>query len=99
MPRGAPSSGDLDSRMQYIERILQLTRPERMVFLAISLTSALVLIVYATIILFRHGSDVGTITGLWGASGVVTLSNAQALRVWRDALRLVLPQLPKGVKE
>jgi hypothetical protein len=97
MAHGAPSSGDLDSRMQYVERLLRLTRPERMVFLAISLTSALVLIVYATVILFRHGGDVGTLSGLWGASGVVTLSNAQALRVWRDALKLVLPQLPKGV--
>lgn len=96
MARGIPSSGDLDGRMQYVERLLRLTRPERIVFLAISMTSALVLIVYATVILFHGGGDVGTLSGLWGASGVVTFSNAQALRVWRDALKLVLPQLPKG---
>jgi hypothetical protein len=98
MPHGTPPPGDLDSRMQYVERLLKLTRPERMVFLAISLVSALVLIVYATVALFQHG-DTATLTGLWGASGVVTVSNAQALRVWRDALKLVLPQLPTGVPQ
>jgi hypothetical protein len=78
--------------MRYVERLLQHTRPERITYLAISLVSALVLIVYATVILIRRGGDAGTLTGLWGASGVVTISNAQILRVWRDALRLVLPQ-------
>jgi hypothetical protein len=92
MTKGAPPSGDLDSRMRYVERLLQHTRPERITYLAISLVSALVLIVYATVILIRRGGDAGTLTGLWGASGVVTISNAQILRVWRDALRLVLPQ-------
>jgi len=99
MARGTPPSDDLDSRMQYVERLLRLTRPERMVFLAISLISALVLIVFATVILIQHHGDTGTLTGLWGASGVVTVSNAQALRVWRDALKLVLPQLPKEVSQ
>lgn len=96
MAHGTPPSGDLDSRMRYVERILHLTRPERIAYLAISLTSALVLIVYATVILFRHGGDPGTLSGLWGASGVVAISNAQSLRVWRDALRLVIPPLPRG---
>jgi hypothetical protein len=97
VPRTTP--GALESQMQYVERLLRITRPERMVFLGISLTSAIVLIVYATVILIKHGGDVGTISGLFGASGVVTFSNAQALRVWRDALRLVLPEVTKGVRQ
>lgn len=99
MAHGIPAPGDLDSRMQYVERLLKLTRPERMVFLAISLVSGLVLIVYATVALFQPHGNAATLTGLWGASGVVTVSNAQALRVWRDALKLVLPQLPTGMSQ
>jgi hypothetical protein len=91
MTQGAPPPSDLDTRMRYVERLLQHTRPERITYLVISLVSALVLIVFATIILIRHGGDAGTLSGLWGASGVVTISNAQILRVWRDALRVALP--------
>jgi hypothetical protein len=95
MTEGASPSADLDSRMRYVERLLNHTRPERITYLVISLVSAVVLIVFATVILIHHGGDVGTLSGLWGASGVVTISNAQILRVWRDALRVALPPTAK----
>lgn len=82
--------------MQYVERLMQATRPERMAFLVISAASAIVLLVFAVVILLQHHGDVATLAGLGGSSGVLTISTAQILRVWTDALKLVLPAAPEG---
>ena len=76
--------------MAYVERILGATKPERTVYLVLTTVSAVVLIVSACALLIRNRADIGTITVLLGSSGIMGVSIGQILRVWTDALKLVL---------
>ena len=82
---------DLKEKSDYVERLLAATKVERYAYLAICVLSAAVLLVFATIALIRNGSNVATILGMFGSSGVITYSTGQIMRVWNDAIRVVLP--------
>ena len=96
MADDAKPATDLELRMQYVQKLMEAIRPERTVFLVISAGSAVVMLVFAVVILLQHHGDVATLSGLGGSTGVLTVSTAQILRVWTDALKLVLPASPEG---
>jgi len=96
MADDAKPATDLELRMQYVQKLMGAIRPERTVFLVISAGSAVVMLVFAVVILLQHHGDVATLSGLGGSTGVLTVSTAQILRVWTDALKLVLPASPEG---
>lgn len=95
MADGATPATDLELRMQYVQKLMEAIRPERTVFLIISAGSAVVMLAFAVVVLLHHG-DVATLSGLGGSTGVLTFSTAQILRVWTDAMKLVLPASPGG---
>jgi hypothetical protein len=76
--------------MAYVERILSATRPERITYLVLTVLSVAILLVSACIMLIRNKEDIGTVTSLFGSTGIMTYSVGQILRVWTDAIKLVL---------
>lgn len=81
---------DLQDKANYVERILAATRIERYSYLGVCIVSVTFLLVSAAITLVRNHGDVSTIIALFGSSGVITYSTGQIMRVWSDAMRLVL---------
>jgi hypothetical protein len=85
-----PANSASSQEMAYVERILGATRPERITYLVLTVLSVAILLVSACILLIRNKAEVGTITSLFGSTGIVSYSIGQILRVWTDALKLVL---------
>jgi hypothetical protein len=78
--------------MAYVERLLAATKPERMTYLVMTALSVVILLVSAGVLIVRSHADIGTLSGLFGSTGVVTYSSGQILRIWSDAFRLVVPR-------
>jgi len=78
--------------MDYVERLLKATRMERIAYLVVTSLSAAILLVSAGTLIWNKGADTPTLVGLFGSTGVVTITTAQILRVWSDAIRLVIPK-------
>jgi hypothetical protein len=85
-----PPNSATAQEMAYVERILGATRPERITYLALTVLSVAILLVSACVLLIRNKAEIGTITSLFGSTGIVGYSVGQILRVWTDALKLVL---------
>jgi hypothetical protein len=81
---------DLREKAEYVERLLALTKVERYVYLWICGGSAVFLIICAVVMMIQRHGDVTTILPLFGASGVITYSTGQIMRVWTDAMKLAL---------
>jgi hypothetical protein len=79
--------------MQTIKQLLDLFRLERMVYLAVTLSSVVVLLACAIILLVRKESPASAILGLFGASGGITYSTGRLLKMWSDAIRMLDPHL------
>lgn len=85
-----PGNSASTQEMAYVERILRATRPERITYLALTTLSVGILLVSACVLLIRNKAEVGTLTSLFGSTGIMSYSVGQILRVWTDALKLVL---------
>ena len=82
----------LTEQMQYVERLLRATKPERVTYLVLTGVSVAVLITSACVLIIQSHAQMSILVGLFGSSGVVTYSTGQILRIWSDAVRLVLPK-------
>ena len=83
--------GELQDKAEYVERLLAGTKVERYSYLVICMASAIFLLTSAVISLIRNHGDVTMLVSLFGSSGVITYSTSQIMRVWSDAMRLVIP--------
>lgn len=95
-----PSLGDptLAERLQVVERLVQLFRMERIVHLLVTTISLAMLLTSAALLIYRSGAETGAhvtaLTGLFGASGLITYSANRLLRMWDQALHVL--QVSKG---
>jgi hypothetical protein len=78
--------------IDYVERLLKATRMERIAYLVVTALSAAILLVSAGTLIWNKGGDTPVLVGLFGSTGVVTITTAGILRVWSDAIRLVIPK-------
>lgn len=92
MPTTAGPPTPPQQAIDYVERLLKATRMERIAYLVVSSLSAAILLVSAGALIWNKGADTPTLIGLFGSTGVVTITTAQILRVWSDAIRLVVPK-------
>jgi hypothetical protein len=81
---------EMEQRLEVVERLTQLFRFERMVYLSVSLAALIVLFTMAIVLIVRQGPSKDAIS-LFGPSGVITYSTARLLRMWHDALDRILP--------
>lgn len=77
----------LEERIKAIERLTQLFRFERMVYLAVTGLSLVMLIASAVSLLIKEKAGAAELSGLFGSSGLITYTAGRLLFMWSEALR------------
>ena len=81
---------DIKARMDAVERLTNLFRMERFVYLTISTMSLAILLTSAAVLLINRSAGTIELTGLFGSSGLITYSTGRLLTMWNQALQLLL---------
>ena len=89
MTSQAPT-GTIQDRVQAVERLTELFRPERFVYLAFAVT-AFVLLVVCVIASLVQGGNASSMLPAFASTGVVTFTSARAIVMWNKALAVVAP--------
>lgn len=81
----------LESTVKAIKELVQLFKTERMVYLAITLISLLILIGTALWLIIKSDNQENTIaiTGLFLSSGGIIYSSGRLLKMWSEAVQLI----------
>ena len=81
---------DEDLRFRQLERLIQLFKPERMVHLAATSISLVILLFTAALVIKSGHGDYVTLGGFFGSTGVVGYSASRLLRMWDQSLKLLV---------
>ena len=82
---------DLDARMRALERITQIFRLERMVYLGFAIAAFVMLIVCVVAAVVRQEQSLAGTLGAFGSSGVVTITSGRVLVMWNRAMSIITP--------
>jgi len=80
---------DMKARMDAVERLTNLFRWERMVYLIVTGLSLAMLLTSAGVLLAHGKAGTAELTGLFGSSGLITYSTGRLLFMWNQALKLL----------
>jgi hypothetical protein len=80
---------DMKARMDAVERLTNLFRWERMVYLIVTGLSLAMLLTSAGVLLAQGRAGTAELTGLFGSSGLITYSTGRLLFMWNQALKLL----------
>lgn len=86
------TSEDMKARMDAVERLTNLFRLERMVYLAATALSLAILLTCAGVLLVQKKAGTSELTGLFGSSGLITYSTGRLLFMWNQALQVLAGQ-------
>ncbi len=75
--------------MDAVERLTKLFQLERMVHLAVTSLSLVMLLTSAGVLLYKGKAGPAELTGLFGSSGLITYSAGRLLYMWNEALKLL----------
>ncbi len=84
-------SDDLDERLKVVERLTNLFKLERMVYLSVTILSLIMLIGSALSLMLRDLAGTAELTMLFGSSGLITYSAGRLLYMWDEALKRLMP--------
>ncbi|HTC74453.1 MAG TPA: hypothetical protein VK684_02675 [Edaphobacter sp.] len=88
---GPPNqSSSLDDKLKVVEGLVKLFQLERMVHLTTTIVSLLMLLASASFMIVRSRADPATLTLIFGSSGLITYSANRLLRMWDQAIKLML---------
>lgn len=85
---------NLSARMDAVERLTKLFRLERMVHLAVTSISLLMLLLSAGVLMYKGKAGPAELAGLFGSSGLITYSAGRLLFMWNQALQLLAGEAP-----
>ena len=85
-------SDDLTARLQAVERLTKLFRPERIVHLLVTALALVLLVGNAAVLIVRREAGPAELTLLFGSSGLITYSANRLLFMWNQALRIIALQ-------
>lgn len=80
--------------MDAVERLTKLFRLERMVHLAVTSISLLMLLLSAGVLMYKGKAGTAELAGLFGSSGLITYSAGRLLFMWNQALQLLAGEGP-----
>jgi len=76
-------------RVDAVERLMQLFKLERLVYLCVTGISLAMLLVCAGLVIANQKATTAEISGFFGSSGLITYSASRLLVMWNQALSLV----------
>ena len=82
---------ELEKRLKVVERLTQLFKFERMVYLSVTILSLLIMLGCALVLLYREGTTIEVLSPLFGSSGLITYSTSKLLRMWDEAIKRIVP--------
>jgi len=82
---------NLEQRMQVIERLTQLFKFERLVYLSVTGVSLVLLVACAISLLIRDEAGTAELSGLFGSSGLITYTAGRLLYMWSEAINRLIP--------
>ena len=85
------NNGELKERLEAVERLTRLYRPERTVHLVVTSTSLVILLGAAGMMLYRGKAGPTELGLMFGSSGMVTYTAGQLLRMWDRAVSIIAP--------
>lgn len=74
-------------RLADVEKLMKIFRPERMVHIAITIISILVLVGCAIYLISQD--EVTWALGLFGSTGAITYSTSRLLKMWNDVIKVL----------
>ena len=90
------SSPVLRDRVEAVERLAQLFRLERFVYLGVTAISFLLLLTIAVRIFIQGSAQLAEWGLLFGSSGLITITGNRVLQMWSQALRMVASEPVDG---
>ena len=90
------SSPVLRDRVEAVERLAQLFRLERLVYLGVTAISFLLLLTIAIRIFLQGSAQIAEWGLLFGSSGLITITGNRVLQMWSQALRMVASEPVDG---
>jgi hypothetical protein len=79
----------LRDRVEAVERLAQLFKVERFVYLGVTAISFMLLLTIAVRIFIQGGAQIAEWGLLFGSSGLITITGSRVLQMWSQALRMV----------
>ena len=80
---------DLADRFEVVEKLAALFKLERMVHLAVTTISLIMLLFIAASLIYKNNADPVALTLMFGSSGLITYSANRLLRMWDQALQVL----------
>src|SRR5258706_10885478 len=87
---GRDVEAGLDPRFRELERLIRLFKPERIVHLAATSISLIILLITGAVLIKSQHGDPITLGAFFGSSGVVGYSASRLLRMWDQSLQLLM---------
>ena len=78
--------------LEAIRQLLDMFKMERLVYLAVTLLSVVVLLTCAMILLWKRTAAPAEIIGLFGSSGGIAYSTGRLLKMWDTAIAMLQHQ-------
>lgn len=82
---------DLKEKMAVVRELTELFKFERMVYLAITILSLVMLVGSALSLMINNKAGAAELTLLFGSSGLITYSTGRLLFMWNEALKRLMP--------
>ena len=89
-------SDSIEKRMDVVERLTNLFRFERMVYLGITIISLIMLLASGISLLIKGEAGPADLSLLFGSSGTITYTAGRLLFMWNEALRRLMPMAEIG---
>ena len=86
----------LRDRVEAVERLAQLFKIERFVYLGVTAISFVLLLTIAIRIFIQGGAQTAEWGLLFGSSGLITITGNRVLQMWSQALRMVASEPADG---
>lgn len=85
----AKYSPNIEERVRAVERLTELFRVERLVYMGVTAFALALLFAVAFLLIRNQKAEATELTLLFGSSGLVTVTAGRLLHMWNQALHLI----------
>ena len=84
-------TASIDKRMEVVEKLTNLFKFERMVYLGVTVISLIMLLSSGISLLIKGEAGSAELTLLFGSTGTITYTAGRLLFMWNEALKRLMP--------